>query len=144
MEDVCNLRSLTTLREIAVESYPNQEYEIDQFLLNTLLLLTKGRLCYKIDAFNKKLRAFLIELVIHLFDHITISDVHLDNEPLLYLSSNKNQIKPINPAILLGYCYTGNEWDNTIIDRYMVMPTAGCGSYATIKINNQEYFYIPP
>lgn len=124
-----------TLRKNALILYPNTQntqYEIDQFIINTLLVICKGRLCYKIDISNKSLKRFLMNNVIGLYD-INIIDVHFDNEPLLYLSINKYKIdKDINPAILLNYCYTGDHWYNHKTDRYMIMPT--------VKINDQEIF----
>jgi len=123
----CELFSI--LRESIIEFYPKEEYSIDVFLLNTLLVLLKGRLCYKIDIHNILLRKYLIDIIKTLYiNFLTIND---DMEPLMFLTENKGKINQ-DIGILLGYCYTGKNWDNENIDRYMIMPT--------VKYNDKQIF----
>lgn len=110
----------STLRESILDVYSKEQYSIDQFLFNTLLVLLKGRLCYRIDIHNKLLRKYLIDVIKTLYNSLlTIND---DVEPLMFLTENKDQMNQ-DIGILLGYCYTGKNWENENIDRYMVIPT---------------------
>jgi hypothetical protein len=123
-----NTESFQCLRNYILKLYPKQRGEIDTFLVNTLLVLLKGRLCYRIDV-DRLLRKYLIDTVKSLYDKILT--INNDIEPLMYLTENTNKINQ-DMGIILGYCYIGPNWDNVAIDRYMVIPT--------VKSNDQETF----
>lgn len=100
-------------------------YEINKFLLNTILVLSGARPSYRIDI-SEDLRSYLIDAVLSYYDELSIIKY---TEPLLFLTVNKEFIKiyetdTIGVGKVLGYCYNEFDWMNTGIDRLSITPTA--------------------
>src|SRR5690348_7265950 len=94
-------------------------HDINEFLLNTILVLSGARPSYRIDLHDKKLTNELISYVLFYYKQLSVIKY---SEPLLFLTADKDFISTyenstIDVGKVLGYCYDEFDWMNTGIDR---------------------------
>lgn len=123
------MSTIVTNLEIMYKEFFNDTELIDthisiigQFLLNVILVINKCRIAYRVDI--QKSKNYLIKKICSIEKNLTINDID-SPEPYLYLKDNEQYVKnnissSKDIGNLLEYIYSGPNWYNIEIDRYLV------------------------